>query len=442
MFTLNTYTFFCPGLLLVLAGCAQSPAASSARDTAFSHSLKPVAPADIWKRSPEVTREGRYTLVSVKSADAQREPLNQLIDITMPVSLVSSVGEGFRYLLFQSGYSLCGRYGANFAELLNRPLPAVQRRLGPVRLSEALQVVAGPAWRMTVDEVNREVCFVLREAYLAQARPGTSPATTTAASPVISSPAPASAAGTPSLSASAQPGRSETLPLPAVPVLASASTGQGVTAKNTVPSPSASAVATTPAATSSGGVVSPSQATAKNTASAPTASSPSGAASVVSGAAPAGRNPFSGSDLTGKTTVTAAVASSSHPASPAASASSSLTTSSAPASSAPVPAPKLTGTPVKALPSGPEWKAAAGITLKESLTAWAEKADCPNGGHWVVIWQTPVDYLIEAPLTFRGSFESALDQVFDLYRPAEKRLYAEAHRAQCLVSVAGRPADR
>ncbi|HAF5680362.1 TPA: hypothetical protein G8N93_005019 [Salmonella enterica] len=440
MFTLNTYTFFCPGLLLVLAGCAQSPAASSARDTAFSHSQKPAAPADIWKRSPEVTREGRYTLVSVKSADAQREPLNQLIDITMPVSLVSSVGDGFRYLLFQSGYSLCGRYGANFAELLNRLLPAVQRRLGPVRLSEALQVVAGPAWRMTVDEVNREVCFVLREAYLAQARPGTSPATTTAASPVISSLAPASAPG--ASSAGTRPGRSETLPLPAVPVLATTSPGQGVAAKNTVPSPSASVVATTPATTSSGGVVSPSQVKAKNTVSAPAAASSSGAASAVSGAAPAGRNPFSGRDLTGKTTVTAAVASSSHPASPAASASSSLTTSSAPASSVSVPAPKLTGTPVKALPSGPEWKAAAGTTLKESLTAWAEKADCPNGGNWVVIWQTPVDYLIEAPLTFRGSFESALDQVFDLYRPAEKRLYAEAHRAQCLVSVAGRPADR
>ncbi|EBR8573693.1 hypothetical protein DOV67_19310, partial [Salmonella enterica subsp. enterica serovar Java] len=100
------------------------------------------------------------------------------------------------------------------------------------------------------------------------------------------------------------------------------------------------------------------------------------------------------------------------------------------------------GTPVKALPSGPEWKAAAGITLQETLTAWADKADCPNGGHWVVIWQTPVDYRIEAPLTFRGSFESALDQVFDLYRPAEKRLYAEANRAQCLVSVTGRPVDR
>ncbi|EAT4156190.1 hypothetical protein EUY23_19275 [Salmonella enterica] len=440
MSTINSYTFFCLGLLLVLAGCSQSPAASSARDAAFSHSLKPTSPADIWQRPPEVTREGRYTLVSVKSADAQREPLNQLIDITMPVSLVSSVGDGVRYLLFQSGYSLCGRYGADFAELLNRPLPAVQRRLGPVRLSEALQVVAGPAWRMTVDEVNREVCFVLREAYLVQARPVSSPVTTTAASPVVSSVAQVPAAGTSSVST--QPHHSETLPLPAMPVLATSSPGQSVTVKNTAASPSVSAAVTTPAVTSTGGVVSPSHVNAKNTLSAPIAASPSGETSAASGVVTSGRNPFSGRDLTGKTTATALVSSSSRPASPAAPVSPPLTASSSVALSASAQALKLTGTPVTARPLGPEWKAAAGITLQESLTAWAEKADCPNGGHWVVIWQTPVDYLIEAPLTFHGSFESALDQVFDLYRTAEKRLYAEASRTQCLVSVTGRPVDR
>lgn len=148
-----------------------------------------------------------------------------------------------------------------------------------------------------------------------------------------------------------------------------------------------------------------------------------------------GRNPFSGKDLTGKTTATTPAVSTTSP-SPVA------PTASSPTPALSTPAPKLIGTPVKALPSGPQWKAAAGTTLKESLIAWAEKADCPNGGHWVVIWQSPVDYRIEAPLTFRGSFESALDQVFELYRPAEKRLYAEANRTQCLVSVTGRPVDR
>uniref|UniRef100_UPI003A93578C PFGI-1 class ICE element type IV pilus protein PilL2 n=1 Tax=Salmonella enterica TaxID=28901 RepID=UPI003A93578C len=412
--SINTYTFLCPGLLLVLAGCAQSPAASSARDAAFSHSLKPAAPADIWQRSPEVTREGRYTLVSVKSADAQREPLNQLIDITMPVSLVSSVGDGFRYLLFQSGYSLCGRYGADFSELLNRPLPAVQRHLGPVRLSEALQVVAGPAWRMTVDEVNREVCFVLRDAYLAQARPASSPVT---AAPAVAPAVSASAAG--ASSAGVQTRQSETLPLPAVPVLTASGSGSNGTVK-TPP------VSSPPPASS---------ATVKNTASSTVKTSAKVPAAGTPAVAATGRNPFSGKDLTGKTTATT-------PAVSTASASPVAPTAPSPTPALSTPAPKLTGTPVKALPSGPEWKAAAGTTLKESLTAWAAKADCPNGSHWVVIWQSPVDYRIEAPLTFRGSFESALDQVFDLYRPAEKRLYAEANRTQCLVSVTGRPVDR
>lgn len=167
---MNTQALFCLSLPLVIAGCAQQTTTSSARDSAFAQAVKPPAVADIYQRSPEVTRSGRYTLVNVKSADAQREPLNQLIDITMPGQLVNTVGDGFRYLLFQSGYALCGRYGADFAELLNRPLPAVQRKIGPMRLSEALQVVAGPAWRMSVDEVNREVCFVLRDAYQAQAK--------------------------------------------------------------------------------------------------------------------------------------------------------------------------------------------------------------------------------------------------------------------------------
>lgn len=427
--SINTYTFLFPVLFLVLVGCTQSPVVSSARDAAFSHSLKPVAPVDIWQRSPEVIREGRYTLVSVKSADAQREPLNQLIDITMPVSLVNSVGDGFRYLLFQSGYSLCGRYDADFAELLNRLLPAVQRRLGPVRLSEALQVLAGPAWRMTVDEVNREVCFVLRDAYLVQARSASTPVTS---EPVVALAVSASAAGTSSVGM--QESQSDTHPLPAVPVLTASGSGRRSTAK-TVPVSTSSSTVAVNQTTSTGGhaAVFPLLTSATTNNKSPVAVAAS-AATTPGTTSPAvavtGRNPFGGNDLSGKTTVPTSVVSTASSPSPS------------PVSALSTPTPKLTGTPVKALSFGPEWKAAAGITLQESLTAWAKKADCPNGGHWVVIWQTPVDYLIEAPLTFRGSFESALDQVFDLYRSAEKRLYAEASRVQCLVSVTGRPVDR
>ncbi|EGN5873620.1 hypothetical protein I4S20_003237 [Salmonella enterica] len=97
---MNTQALFCLSLPLVIAGCAQQTSTSTARDSAFAQSLRPPVFSDIYQRSPEVTRSGRYTLVSVKSADAQREPLNQLIDITMPGQLVNSVGDGFRYRSF------------------------------------------------------------------------------------------------------------------------------------------------------------------------------------------------------------------------------------------------------------------------------------------------------------------------------------------------------
>lgn len=87
---MNTQALFCLSLPLVIAGCAQQTSTSTARDSAFAQSLRPPAFSDIYQRSPEVTRSGRYTLVSVKSADAQREPLNQLIDITMPGHGISS----------------------------------------------------------------------------------------------------------------------------------------------------------------------------------------------------------------------------------------------------------------------------------------------------------------------------------------------------------------
>ncbi|EHA2157643.1 hypothetical protein JKH83_002558 [Salmonella enterica] len=408
---MNTQALFCLSLPLVIAGCAQQTSTSTARDSAFAQSLRPPVFSDIYQRSPEVTRSGRYTLVSVKSADAQREPLNQLIDITMPGQLVNSVGDGFRHLLFQSGYSLCGRYGADFAELLKRPLPAVQRKIGPMRLSEALQVVAGPAWRMSVDEVNREVCFVLRDAYLAQAK------TTASATPTLKSSDTAGVYVSPETSRNPYtgvlPGKN------AVPVVA----GQLLTSKKDTAQKPVSEFLPVPALQ-------------------PPATSVKSVGAPVSATAPAPRNPFTGENLTGTTMPV--------PASPSPVGGKPDVSTPAPSTATPVKpatataavAKPLTGTPVTVAPSGPEWKAVSGSTLKESLTDWAGKADCSSGGHWVVIWQTSTDYRIDAPLVFKGNFESALVQVFDLYKKADKPLFAEASRLQCLVSVTDKPADR
>ncbi|EDL3641543.1 hypothetical protein CLF59_12075 [Salmonella enterica subsp. enterica serovar Muenchen] len=410
---MNTQALFCLSLPLVIAGCAQQLPVSPARDSAFAQSQRPPAFSDIYQRSPEVTRSGRYTLVNVKSADAQREPLNQLIDITMPGQLVNSVGDGFRYLLFQSGYSLCGGYGADFAELLNRPLPAIQRKIGPMRLSEALQVVAGPAWRMSVDEVNREVCFVLRDAYLTQAKARAQ----TSVTPVVAGAAQSGVYSSPETTRNPYTGvlpGNKPSPVVAGHVLAAKNSREQAAGSQSLPVP-----ALKPPATPVKSVGVP--------------------VSATSTASTAPRNPFTGENLTG---TTVPVTPSPAAVTPAAVATPSTVTTVKPATVTAAVAKPLTGTPVTVVASGPEWKAVAGSTLKESLTDWAGKADCSSGGHWVVIWQTSTDYRIDAPLVFKGNFESALVQVFDLYKKADKPLFAEASRLQCLVSVTDKPADR
>ncbi|EAP3475743.1 hypothetical protein EAJ79_21080 [Salmonella enterica] len=410
---MNTQALFCLSLPLVIAGCAQQLPVSPARDSAFAQSQRPPAFSDIYQRSPEVTRSGRYTLVNVKSADAQREPLNQLIDITMPGQLVNSVGDGFRYLLFQSGYSLCGGYGADFAELLNRPLPAIQRKIGPMRLSEALQVVAGPAWRMSVDEVNREVCFVLRDAYLTQAKARAQ----TSVTPVVAGAARSGVYSSPETTRNPYTGvlpGNKPSPVVAGHVLAAKNSREQAAGSQSLPVP-----ALKPPATPVKSVGVP--------------------VSATSTASTAPRNPFTGENLTG---TTVPVTPSPAAVTPAAVATPSTVTTVKPATATAAVAKPLTGTPVTVVASGPEWKAVAGSTLKESLTDWAGKADCASGGHWVVIWQTSTDYRIDAPLVFKGNFESALVQVFDLYKKADKPLFAEASRLQCLVSVTDKPADR
>lgn len=410
---------------VIQAGC--SSAVSDPAPFAAGRYQQPARFDDIYRnRAPDVVRYDRYTLVSTRPDDAQRDPLNQIIDITMPAQLVNTVGEGFRYLLLESGYSLCSARTSAFSELLSHPLPAVQRDIGPVRLSEALQIVAGPAWRLRVDDVNREICFELRDPYRRFAAP------------------------LPVHVALASQHASVSLP----PVIPSAQTAGAASTVNAVPrnpftgdtrlnstQGSGQKLVLTPQSLA---VPSPLLTVAKTPAKAPAAQksdalSPAGSPSVPP---PAAAPKAASSQKTPVITV--------HPvtAQPITVNAARQTVPVRPVTSLP-PAPPVSsqtatsyipGTPVTPLPVGQTWRAEPGSTLKETLTGWASKATCSNGGNWVVIWPVSLDYRIDAPLVFHGNFESVLVQVFDLYRKAEKPLFAEANRIQCLISVSDTPA--
>ncbi|WP_265326063.1 PFGI-1 class ICE element type IV pilus protein PilL2 [Citrobacter koseri] len=387
-------------------------------------------------RSPEVVRYDRYTLASTRPVDAQRDPLNQIIDIRMPAQVVNTIGEGMRYVMLESGFSLCSGEPGVFSELFIKPLPAVQRSIGPVKLGDALQILAGPAWRMRVDDLNREICFVLRDEYRHLA---------SATSISTQGRSVSQGAGKPPATGSLLTGTSQpavtgthSYPLPparpessGLPESASSSAVKAVTpaasgaprnpfsasgASEQLPSPVQKTQAGTAARTSSG-KVQPSTELAPAPAAMKVKSAPLNKAAL---GVPPVTSPKADSDVQVKTL---------HSTTPG---------SVATVSDKPVFTP---GAPLTSLPDGQVWTALTGTTLKETLTQWAASVRCESGSSptWVVIWPTSVNYRIEAPLTLRGNFESVVVQLFELYRPAEKPLYASANRLQCLVYVNDKP---
>ncbi|EDT7578889.1 hypothetical protein BWH66_004341 [Salmonella enterica subsp. enterica serovar Manhattan] len=81
------------------------------------------------------------------------------------------------------------------------------------------------------------------------------------------------------------------------------------------------------------------------------------------------------------------------------------------------------------------WQASVGSTLKDTLLEWTTREKCTVGGTWKLAWNTTVNYRIDAPLAFSGSFRSAINDLFILYGTASTPLYAATQSAQCVLLV-------
>ncbi|WHS57672.1 PilL N-terminal domain-containing protein [Pseudomonas sp. G2-4] len=147
-------------LLGLLSACtAQTPTPlPTSPETAGGSNRAQLSRSTAEESHPTELRYGRYTLVSTEPTTEQRDLLAQIIDVSIPSNLNPSVQEAMHYVLQRSGYSLCPA-AEPVKILFTRSLPAAHYRLGPISLRNALQVLAGPAWQLTIDEVSRSVCF-------------------------------------------------------------------------------------------------------------------------------------------------------------------------------------------------------------------------------------------------------------------------------------------
>lgn len=103
---------------------------------------------------------GRYATVRAVPTPEQRDLLVAQISLSFPESVVT-VGEAVHHLLQPSGYRLSPQYAAEPSRhgLLNLPLPAPHRTLGPMPLRTALETLAGSSFRLVEDPVHRLVSF-------------------------------------------------------------------------------------------------------------------------------------------------------------------------------------------------------------------------------------------------------------------------------------------
>ncbi|WP_161629065.1 PFGI-1 class ICE element type IV pilus protein PilL2 [Litchfieldella anticariensis] len=127
---------------------------------------------DVAKDFPtvEVWRSSRYQLVTTSATLAQRDLLEQLVQLRFPGTIPATVEDALRQTLRDTGFTLCPPQGVPQSLLYGNPLPAVHRRLGPMPLREALTVLAGSTWEMQVDPIARLVCYRLRDQPLAMRR--------------------------------------------------------------------------------------------------------------------------------------------------------------------------------------------------------------------------------------------------------------------------------
>lgn len=174
----------------VLAGCVlvTGCAATGTASNSTVHDSLPEPAVLVRTIAPEpepslipVARYGRYTLVEMVPEPAQRDLLRQVIEISIPRTLDASVGDALRHVLLRTGYRLCD--GPDAASLFTLPLPAAHLRLGPLPLRDALLVLAGSAWELSVDDASRSVCFT-RAAASRSASASPAPATPSSSAPV------------------------------------------------------------------------------------------------------------------------------------------------------------------------------------------------------------------------------------------------------------------
>jgi hypothetical protein len=92
---------------------------------------------------------------------------------------------------------------------------------------------------------------------------------------------------------------------------------------------------------------------------------------------------------------------------------------------APAPAPA----PATSVTTGETWTADRGLSLRQVLANWAERAG------WTISWRSPRDYRIEAGASFEGDFTKSVSNLFAAFADASPPVRATLYTGNRVVVV-------
>ena len=109
------------------------------------------------------SRLARYTTTVAEPTTEQLHVLDTTVSVAFSEKH-KTVGDAVRYVLKPNGYRLAAIESIpDMAVLLALPLPAVHRKMGPMKLRVLLETLAGPSWQLVEDPVARVIGFELCE---------------------------------------------------------------------------------------------------------------------------------------------------------------------------------------------------------------------------------------------------------------------------------------
>jgi len=132
--------------------------------TLVNIATKPLPPPE--SSTAQRVQTGRYSMVKSEPTNEQSNLLDVMITVTIPYD-IQTIGETVKYLLRRSGYQMMSEaiQGQEVSKFLSRPLPYTHRKIGPMKLVDALNMLTSPAFVLVDNPVKREVGYRLKSKY-------------------------------------------------------------------------------------------------------------------------------------------------------------------------------------------------------------------------------------------------------------------------------------